>query len=178
MPMTTKYRSEGMTDLLRPGIWLCVLTIIVLFPLSSPGRDLSNERRELVPGEWNPSLESVQTYIEEEFAAKTRKDQRFLNRTSQSMADLGDAHLFITYVLLMQTLDAKERTELFNEQKRWLNEREKLAQAAVKSKGGSLEPLEYSSAFRRITEQRLTELEKRFKRERTTTEENPRKKEE
>jgi uncharacterized protein YecT (DUF1311 family) len=74
------------------------------------------------------------------------------------MADLRDAELFIVYVQLMQALAPQERTKLFKEQERWLSERDERAQAAVVSKGGTLEPLEYSSAYRSITERRLSVL--------------------
>lgn len=71
------------------------------------------------------------------------------------MADLRDAQFFITYVQMMQALDAEERRDLFCEQKRWLNAREKSVRTAVDCKGGSLEPHEFSEAFRKITEERL-----------------------
>ncbi len=138
------------------------LIFALVLSLSSPGLVRTEERGELVPGAWAPSLEQAQTYLEDEAEAKERKSQQFLNRTSQSMADLRDAQLFITYVLLMQTLNEKEGTDLFNEQKQWLDKREELASAAVVSKGGTLEPLEYSGAFRKITEERLAEFEKRL----------------
>jgi uncharacterized protein YecT (DUF1311 family) len=59
-------------------------------------------------------------------------------------------------------LDGKEQRDLFDEQKNWLAKRDELAQAAVVSKGGSLAPLEYASAFRKVTEKRLAELEQRL----------------
>ena len=150
-------------------ISLCALVILLITPLSSHGRDLVEGGCSLVPNEWRPSLEQAQVYIEKEFEAKTRKNQLYLNRTSQSMADLLDAQLFISYVLLMQTLDAKERSNLFDEQRHWLIKRERFARRAVVSKGGSLEPLEYSGAFRKITEERLAEIKKRLAQEQQTT---------
>lgn len=45
---------------------------------------------------------------------------------------------------------------------RTLDKRTDKTDASVESKGGSLGPLEYSSAFRKITEEMLTELQKRL----------------
>jgi uncharacterized protein YecT (DUF1311 family) len=149
-----------------------LLMIFLLIPMAAAGQDAANECGALVPNGWVPSLEQAQTFIEDETAAKTRTDQRFLTLTSQGMADLRDAQLFIIYVQLMQSLDAKERRELFNQQKCWLSAREQSARAAVDSKGGSLEPLEFSDAFRKITEERLAVLEKRLTDKHNVTENN------
>jgi uncharacterized protein YecT (DUF1311 family) len=107
-------------------------------------------------------LGQVQTTLQEELETKAPKSQQYLNRTSQNLSDLADAQLFITYTLLMQNLDGKERKALFDEQKDWLAKRDELAQSAVVSKGGSLAPLEYASALRQVTEKRLAELEGRW----------------
>jgi uncharacterized protein YecT (DUF1311 family) len=115
-----------------------------------------------VPSGWKPSLEQVQTSLQDELDTKAQKSQQYLNRTSQNLSDLADAQLFITYTLLMQNLDGKEQKTLFDEQKTWLAKRDELAQSAVVSKGGSLAPLEYASAFRQVTEKRLAELEQRL----------------
>jgi uncharacterized protein YecT (DUF1311 family) len=115
--------------------------------------------------EWTPSLEQAQAYVEETSEAKKNKSQTALNRESQNLADLADAQLFITYVLLMQRLAENDRSQLFNEQKMWLAQRAESARAAVISKGGSLEALEYANAFRSMTEKRLAELESRLSRQ-------------
>jgi uncharacterized protein YecT (DUF1311 family) len=127
----------------------------------STGRDTAESPSQLVPSGWQPSLEQVQTSIQDELETKAQKSQQYLNRTSQNLSDLADARLFITYTLLMQNLDGKEQRNLFDEQKNWLAKRDELAQSAVVSKGGSLAPLEYASAFRQATEKRLAELEQR-----------------
>src|SRR5262249_10490134 len=119
----------------------------------------------LVPMEWTPSLEQAQAYVEETSEAQKSKSQSALNRASQTVADLADAQLFITYVLLMQRLDENDRNQLFNEQKTWIVQRSESARKAISSKGGSLEALEYASAFRSITEKRLAELESRLSRQ-------------
>jgi uncharacterized protein YecT (DUF1311 family) len=128
----------------------------------SSRRDSAESPPQLVPSDWKPSLEQVQTSIQDESEAKAQKSQQYLNRTSQNLADLTDAQLFITYILVMQNLDGKEQKTLFDEQKNWLAKRDELAQSAVVSKGGSLAPLEYASAFRQVTEKRLAELEQRL----------------
>jgi uncharacterized protein YecT (DUF1311 family) len=152
--------------------FISLLVFFLLSSISSAGQDAANECRTIVPKGWTPTLEQAQIFIEDESAAKTRKNQRFLTQTSQSMADLRDAQLFITYVQLMQALDVKERRDLFCDQKRWLSAREKSARVAVDSKGGSLEPLEFSEAFRKITEERQAVLEKRLADKQTATGKN------
>ena len=129
---------------------------------SSPGRGSAESASQLVPGEWKPSLEQVQTSIQDELETRPQKSQQYLNRASQNLSDLTDAQLFIAYVLLAQSLDAREQRTLFDEQKNWLATRHELARSAVVSKGGSLAPLEYASAFRQVTEKRLAELEQRL----------------
>jgi len=176
--MTKEPTGEGTTKRSVAGVCLVLLSFALVVSLSSPVRAWAEEPGELVPAGWAPSLELVKSYLEDEVEAKERKSQQFLNRTSQTMADLLDAQLFITYILLMQTLNEKERTDLFNEQKQWLGKREKLASAAVVSKGGTLEPLEYSGAFLKITEERLAELAKRLAQQKTTTDDRRGKREE
>ena len=117
----------------------------------STGRDTAESPSQLVPSGWQPSLERFELSIQDELETKAQKSQQYLNRTSQNLSDLADARLFITYTLLMQNLDGKEQRNLFDEQKNWLAKRDELAQSAVVSKGGSLAPLEYASAFRQAT---------------------------
>lgn len=152
--------------------FISLLVFFLLSPILSAGQDTAKEPSAIVPKGWNPTLEQAQIFIEDESAARTSKNQRFLTQTSRSMADLRDAQLFVAYVRLMQALDAEERQALFNEQECWLSAREKSARAAVDSKGGSLEPLEFSEAFRKITEERLAVLEKRLDDKHTATEKN------
>lgn len=130
---------------------------------------MAQDRGEFVPPGWNPSLGEPLAFMEEEANAKAQPSQQFLNRTSQSLADLRDAQLFITYIFLIQVLDTAERTVLFQEQQEWLKRRQEQAQQAVKSEGGSLQPLEYSSAFRQITEARVATLQKRLTEKRPKT---------
>jgi len=116
----------------------------------------------VIPSDWKPSLEQVQDDLKEALDRNPNKSQQVLNRAAQNMADLADARLFIVYVRLMETLDSAARVKLFNEQKDWLVHRADAAQAGVTSKGGSLGPLEYNGVYRKITEERLVELEKRL----------------
>jgi uncharacterized protein YecT (DUF1311 family) len=153
---------QDQTVCYRLAIGVGALVALVLILSCSPKREAADESSEVLPKEWKPSLEQVRTDMREELAASANKNQRALNRASQNLAELSDAQLFITYVRLMESLDKKDRTDLFNDQRKWLGRREQMARAAVVSKGGSLEPVEYSSAFRKITEERLAELEKRL----------------
>ena len=141
--------------------WIClVLTLASGCP--SPRGDSVESPSQLVPSGWRPSLEEVQTALQNELDTKAPKSQQYLNRASQNLSDLADARLFIIYTLLMQNLEGKERRDLFDEQKNWLAKRDETAQSAVVSKGGSLAPLEYASVFRQVTEKRLAELEERW----------------
>jgi uncharacterized protein YecT (DUF1311 family) len=142
--------------------FLICLVFALVSACSSPGRDSAESLSQLVPNGWKPSLEQVQTSIQDELETRAQKSQQYLNRTSQNLSDLADARLFITYTVLMQNLDSKEQGNLFDEQKNWLAKRDELARSAVVSKGGSLAPLEYASVFRQVTEKRLAELEQRL----------------
>ena len=146
-----------LSPLFKP-LWLCLLFALVS-GCPSP-RDASQS--QLVPSDWKPSLGQVQTTIQDELDTKAQKGQQYLNRASQNLSDLADAQLFITYTLLIQNLGSKEQKALFEEQKNWLTKRDESAKSAVISKGGSLAPLEYASAFRQVTEKRLAELEERW----------------
>lgn len=126
------------------------------------GGDASRWPCQLFPDTWVPSLEQVQENVTDSLAARLNQSQQALNRSSQDLADLADAQLFITYVSLMQRLNEKEQNKLFDEQKQWLAQRAASSRAAVVSKGGSLEKLEYAQAFRSTTEKRLTELRSRL----------------
>ena len=146
-------------------IWLVLVSAIFLVGSVHPETAAAPVEPTLVPGGWAPSLVQVREYLGDESGGGT--GQQALNRASQNLADLQDAQLFITYVRLIETLNAKERKTLYHEQKRWLARREELARKAVRSEGGTLGPLEYSGAFLKITEERLSILEKRLSRQRT-----------
>ncbi|PPK73941.1 uncharacterized protein DUF1311 [Methylobacter tundripaludum] len=132
-----------------------------LLVLHAPEID-ARGRCELVPESWAPSLEQVSGYLEEAAKADTKASQQTLNQNSQNLADICDAQLYILYIELMQRLDARGQAELFKEQKRWLGKRVDYAQSAVVSKGGSLAPLEYNGAYKKYTEDRLLQLQKRL----------------
>lgn len=62
--------------------------VFLLMPMASTGQDAAKENDALVPNGWVPSLEQTEAFIEDELAAKTTKNQRFLTQTGQGMADL------------------------------------------------------------------------------------------
>lgn len=142
---------------------LVVRLIMLLLMLSATqGQSLAQDRLDIVPPGWHPSLQEPLAFLEEEANAKTQLSQQFLNRNSSSLAALRDAQLFITYISLMQLLDKPGRQTLFEEQRDWLKQRQEQAKAAIKSAGGSLQPLEYNRAFQQMTEARLAALRKRL----------------
>ncbi|MGR9044921.1 MAG: lysozyme inhibitor LprI family protein [Gammaproteobacteria bacterium] len=116
----------------------------------------------LAPASWQPSLEQVREFIAGMPEHPASLDQLSLSTISQNLADIRDAQLYIAYIRLLLLLDDTERRALAREQQNWLLEREKAARKAVVSKGGSLAPLEYNEVFIRMTEARLSELEKRW----------------
>ena len=142
--------------------WLNLFVLISIGVSCAPKQEEKKVSAAVIPGDWKPFLEQVQEDLQEAFARDPNKSQQTLNRASQDIADLLDARLFITYVRLMDALDPLSRSNLFNEQKDWLAKRVENAQAAVTSKGGSLGTLEYSGAYRKITEERLAQLERRL----------------
>jgi len=114
-----------------------------------------------IPENWHPSLEQVREQIDSLANQTAPASQQQLSQSSQNMADVADAQLFISYIQLMQRLDQQQRSDLFKEQQAWLETRIQQASAAIISKGGSLAPLEYNDAFIEITEARLKDLQQR-----------------
>lgn len=114
-----------------------------------------------VPENWKPSLEQVREQVDSLAKLTAPASQQQLSQTSQNMADIADAQLFISYIQLMQRLDQQQRAVLFKEQQAWLEARIQQASTAIISKGGSLAPLEYNDAFIEITEARLKDLQQR-----------------
>ena len=146
-------------------LFLCmVIGGFFLVLLSSPtfARDRPPGFNTVVPESWTPSLDQLKETLKASSKTESQASQQAMNLTSQNLADVCDAQLFILYVKLMQTLDERGRIKLFGEQKRWLDKRAESASASVTSKGGSLAPLEYSAEFSKITEERLVELQKRL----------------
>lgn len=117
---------------------------------------------ELVPESWVPSLGEVARSVGEPLEREGGVPQQAANQASQNLADIRDAELFIVYVRLVRILDPRSRSALGREQTAWLRQREAQARRAVVSTGGSLAAFEYSDAFRRITEKRLSDLKARL----------------
>lgn len=115
----------------------------------------------VIPPDWLPALTpSIKSILEE---LKNADTQAEMNALSKQIFEMRDAQLFIAYVRLYDRLDARARAKLLAEQKEWMAAREKAAAAAVKSKGGSLAPLEANDAAATLTEERLSELRARLK---------------
>lgn len=144
------------------GRWLEVVALLVILSCT-PKEEETKTTRRMIPNGWRPSLEQVQENLAEAVDKNPNKSQQALNRAVQDMADLLDARVFIAYVTLMDALEDAAKKNLFNEQQQWLSQRTEMAQRAVISKGGSLERLEYAGEYRRITEERLAELQNRLK---------------
>ncbi len=142
--------------------------LLLILPLAISARDTPQCHYGLVPDTWTPSLNQVGENLTELYETEAQLSQQALNQLSQDLVDIRDAQLFITYIILTQTIDNLGRAQLFDEQKRWLAKRDELARAAVVSKGGSLAPLEYSGAFRKITEERIAELQDRLQQSTST----------
>src|SRR5262249_43713616 len=130
-------------ECLRLVIALCALFLLSCSRLPEARQEPVPVPTGLIPPEWKPSLEQVQEELEDNLAARPNQSQQALNKANQNLADIADAQLFITYTLLLQQLDDKGRNALYTEQHAWLAQRQAAAHAAVLSKGGSLESLEY-----------------------------------
>ncbi|MCD2453093.1 DUF1311 domain-containing protein [Methylicorpusculum oleiharenae] len=126
------------------------------------GCDHLQTSKTIIPESWQPSLTTLQEFVESSSVHQAAVNQRELNDQSQYLADILDAQLFIVYVQLLQTLDGQNRDALFEEQRRWLTDREAGSKSAVISTGGSLATLEYNGAFIKFTQDRLAELKGRF----------------
>jgi len=159
---------EMISKRILPIVALGSFLLLAVAALATLARAEPRNRCQLVPDTWAPSLDQVRNYVIEKSSTEKNASQRLLTQTSQSLADLSDVQLFIIYLQLIQILNMREQKELFQEQKSWLEKRTALARASVTSKGGTLEPLEYSGAFEKITQERLAELQKRLQRQRST----------
>lgn len=145
----------------RPHGFTCTAVLLVL---SLALRTFAVANEALIPPDWQPSLSSVVENCKAELQHKNghAPSQRELNDISSRLAEIYDAELFVTYVRLLDTLDSIQRQKLFQEQQKWLHDRATKAADQVQSKGGSLEALEYSSAFSDLTEKRIAELRSRI----------------
>jgi uncharacterized protein YecT (DUF1311 family) len=134
--------------------------------LSLAFRTVTAANETLIPPDWQPSLSALEANYKAQLEPKAghAPSQRELNDIASRLAEVQDAELFVTYVRLLETLDTKQRRELFQEQQRWLRDRATKVAGQVQSKGGSLAALEYSGAFSDFTEKRIAELRRRMPR--------------
>ena len=162
-------KKRRMKIKIRQAISIMALGCLLLGlpPSSASTQGLSSGCPQIVPESWMPSLDQVAEAFEESAMTNVQTSQQALNQFGQDLADLRDAQLFIVYMKLMQSSDPSIQADLFKEQERWLNQRKEKAQASIVSKGGTLASLEYSEAFRKITEERLKELKARLQKRAT-----------
>jgi uncharacterized protein YecT (DUF1311 family) len=156
-----RYTVGRRSAIARPYGFACTPVLMVL-SMALPTFAVADET--IVPPDWQPSLSEVVANCKAELEPKNghAPSQRELNDMSSRLAEIYDAELFVTYIRLLDTLDSKQRQKLFHEQKQWLHDRATKAAGQMQSKGGSLEPLEYSSAFSDLTEKRIAELRSRM----------------
>ena len=155
------FRDQGTADG-RRGHTFTAVVLITLLSLTLPADAAANET--LIPPDWQPSLSALEAKCKAELEPQQGRgpSQRELNEISSRLAEVYDAQLFVIYVRLLETLDAKQRQELFREQQHWLCDRATKAADQVQSKGGSLGALEYSGAFSDFTEKRIAALLRRM----------------
>lgn len=155
------FRDQGTADG-RRGHTFTAVVLMTLLSLTLPADAAANET--LIPPDWRPSLSALEAKCKAELEPKEGRgpSQRELNEISSRLAEVYDAQLFVIYVRLLETLDGKQRQELFREQQQWLCDRATKAVDQVQSKGGSLGALEYSGAFSDFTEKRIAELLRRI----------------
>lgn len=112
-----------------------------------------------LPKDWSLSVESAREWLEADLKGA---GQQGMNRITAALADLADAELAIVYLRLYDVLGTVGKKELRFEQAAWLKAREKAAEDAVESHGGSLAPMEANLGFTDFTKKRLVELNKRL----------------
>lgn len=114
----------------------------------------------IVPTDWKPYLSQPRSQLEEVLAETFQ--QQPMNHTSANIGFILDAELYIIYLRAVHDIPSEESKSLVFEQQNWLRRRTKHCSAQVKSHGGTLAPLEYSSAFIKFTSDRISELEDRY----------------
>jgi uncharacterized protein YecT (DUF1311 family) len=140
----------------RVRIWVLLL---VALGISSP---LLATAETILPDGWNPSVGDAIDYLKSEL--EQEQAQQGINRLTGQISDLLDAELFISYVRLLDQLDAKAQATLKQEQADWLKQREKVTYlAGKKEEGGSASPMESNYAFAEFTQKRIQLLGDRLK---------------
>lgn len=93
-------------------------------------------------------------------ALQKAKTQTDMNLASKRLADYWDDRLAGVQAKIERKLDAKERKQFVQSNKRWLSYRAgEVAFRAGFYKGGSIQPLVANTAYSEITEHRVSELE-------------------
>ncbi|WP_316158481.1 MULTISPECIES: lysozyme inhibitor LprI family protein [unclassified Bradyrhizobium] len=115
----------------------------------------------ILPSEWEPFLDQPMWYLKTELDA-WQGGQQGANRNSADLGFVQDAKLFQIYVRLYERLAPDKHEDFRKEQENWLGKRRTMAEAAVKSHGGSLAPLEFNLEFIEVTAARIKELEQRL----------------
>lgn len=114
-----------------------------------------------LPKGWSPSLDGAREWLEAELE---NAPQQGMNRITGALGAIADAELAIVYLRLYTQLAPAEQKKLQAEQQRWLKLRDKAAEDAVESRGGSLAPTEANLGYADFTKKRIAELQKRLER--------------
>ena len=114
-----------------------------------------------LPKGWSPSLDAAREWLEGDL---DNAPQQGMNRITGALGELADAELAIVFLRLYANLPVAEQKKLQAEQRRWLKLRNKAAEDAVESHGGSLAPTEANLGFTAFTRKRIAELQKRLER--------------
>ena len=114
-----------------------------------------------LPKGWSPSLESARDWLEKDLA---NAPQQGMNLITGALGAIADAELAIVYLRLHANLAPAEQTKLQAEQQRWLKLRDKAAEDAVESHGGSLAPTEANLGYADFPKKRIAELQTRLDR--------------
>lgn len=117
--------------------------------------------RSILPSNWNPTFCSGDTI--EAMMDKADLDQRSLNRYCEVLADIREAEMLASFVMLFELLTPSERNDLIREQSRWLNSRRSHVSMQVESLGGSMERMEESLACAKSSLARANEFRDRIK---------------
>ena len=114
-----------------------------------------------LPKGWSPSLQAAREWLESDL---DNAPQQGMNLITGALSDIADAELAIVYLRLYASLAPNDQRKLQLEQQQWLKLRDKAAEDAIESHGGSLAPTEANLGFAAFTKKRIAELQKRLDR--------------
>lgn len=111
--------------------------------------------------DWHPTLDQPIQQLEEVLAATDQQQPK--NYTSSNLAFALDAKLYLVFFHYFATVSEASQPEVLREQRRWLAQRQQIADAAhAEFSGGTLASFAGNRAFIIETQDRINEIERRL----------------